>query len=158
MESTEDDVMLVVQGGIARYGDAALMTKAGQTPSSPITVRGRNRRFAIPDPDHQTQAWTWNAIADRLDAVRKDPVKALRRADGRRRAYAGNMDAPDAPLELVLDMPTGGFAVAGNIRDHAAQVVIPPTTSLVHDTAFFKAIKNRGFHGGLLDGLAGFYP
>ena len=157
VESTEDEVMLVVQGGIARYGDAALMTKARQTPSSPITVRGRKRRFAIPDPDDQTKAWTWKAIAGQLNAVKKDPVKALQRADGRRRAYAGSMDAPNAPLELVLDMPTGGFAFAGNIRDHAAQVVVPSPTSLVHDTAFFKAIKNRGFHGGLLDGLAEFY-
>lgn len=158
VDSTEDDVMLVVQGGIARYGDAALMTKAGVTPSSPINVRGRTRRFAIPNPDDPSRAWTWRAITAQLDAVRKDPVKALQRADGRRRAYAGSMDAPDAPLELVLDMPTGGLQVAGNIREHAAQVVIPKTTSLVHDKAFFSAIKNRGFHGGLLEALAGFYP
>jgi len=158
VESTEDDVMLVVQGGIARYGDASLMTKAGVTPSSPIKVSGRNRRFAIPDPDDPNRAWTLKAITDRLNAVRADPVKALQRADGVRRAFAGSMDAPDAPLELVLDMPTGGSAFAGNIRDNAAQIVIPPTTSLVHDKTFFKAIKDRGFHGGILDKLAGFYP
>ena len=40
---------------------------------------------------------------------------------------------------------------------HAAEIVIPPLPSLVHDPAFFKQIKGRGFHGGLLDGLKGFY-
>jgi hypothetical protein len=33
----------------------------------------------------------------------------------------------------------------------------PTSSSLVHDTAFFNSIKSRGFHGGLLDGLARFY-
>ena len=28
---------------------------------------------------------------------------------------------------------------------------------LVHDKAFFNDIHGRGFHGGLLDGLAAFY-
>ena len=41
--------------------------------------------------------------------------------------------------------------------DHAAEIVIPPLPSLVHDAAFFKDIQGRGFHGGLLDGLAGSY-
>ena len=67
------------------------------------------------------------------------------------------MDAPEAPLELVLDMPTGGLPFAGDVSAHAAEIVIPPLPTLVHDTAFFNAIQNRGFHGGLLDGLKGFY-
>lgn len=71
--------------------------------------------------------------------------------------YAGPMDAPDAPLELVLDMPGGGLPLAGDVSTHAAEIVIPPLPSLVHDEPFFKAIKGRGFHGGLLDGLKGFY-
>ena len=92
------------------------------------------------------------------NAVRKDPVTALKKADAQRRAFAGPIDADDAPLELVLDMPVGGKPTGGDISDHAADIVIPKLPSLVHDAAFFKSIKGRGFHGGLLDGLAGFYP
>jgi cytosine/adenosine deaminase-related metal-dependent hydrolase len=156
--STESDVMLVVQGGVPRYGDAALMTKAGLTKSSPITVRGTQRRFAIPDPEKPTDVWSWHDITSQLDAVIKDPAAALKHAESRRRAFAGSMDAPDAPLELELDMPTGALAIAGDISDHAAEIKIPPLPTLVHDAAFFKSIKGRGFHGGLLDGLASFYP
>ena len=102
--------------------------------------------------------WSWTDITSRLDAVRRGSGRrACKHAEGRRRAYAGPMDAPDAPLELVLDMPTGGLPFAGDVSAHAAEIVIPPLPSLVHDAAFFKSIKGRGFHGGLLDGLTGFY-
>ena len=157
VKSTEREIMLVIYGGVPRYGDAKLMTSAGLTPSNPITVRGKRRRFAISNPDNPTQAWTWKEITGRLNAVRKDPVTALRRADGRRRAYAGPLDAPDAPLDLVLDMPGGGLAIAGDVSMHADKIVIPPLPSLIHDATFFKSLKGRGFHGGLLDGLAAFY-
>jgi 5-methylthioadenosine/S-adenosylhomocysteine deaminase len=145
VDSTERDVMLVVYNGVPRYGDEAL------------TIAGIKRQFAIPDPDHAGSSWAWSAITARLDAVRQDPVSALTKADGRRRAFAGALDAPDAPLELVLDMPTGGMPVAGDVSKHAHEIVIPPLPSLVHDKAFFKSIKGRGFHGGLLDGLAEAY-
>jgi hypothetical protein len=59
---------------------------------------------------------------------------------------------------LVLDMPFGGAPIAGDIRDHADEIEIPPLPTLLHDAAFFKSIKGRGFHGGLLDGLKEFYP
>jgi hypothetical protein len=149
--------MLVVSGGKPRYGDSALMTKVSGSKTSTITVGGKQRRFAIPDPDDATKAWTWKAIKGRLDAVRKDPETALKKADGKRLAYAGPMDSQEAPLELVLDMPTGGMPIAGDVSAHAKEIVVPPLPSLVHDAAFFKSIKNRGFHSGLLDGLKGFY-
>jgi cytosine/adenosine deaminase-related metal-dependent hydrolase len=155
--STEDDVMLVVCGGVPRYGDAALMSAAALTESSPLTVRGRKRAFAIPDPSDPTKAWSLKDITGRLDAVRDDPVKALKNAEGRRRAFAGQMDDADAPLILVLDMPGGDIPIAGDVSKFADQIVIPPLPSLVHDAAFFKSIKGRGFHGGLLDGLAELY-
>jgi len=157
VESTERDVMLAVYDGIPRYGDAGLMLAAGLTKSSPLTVLGTKRRFAIPDPEQATEAWSWKDITSRIDAVRKDPVNALKQADGRRQAYAGPKDGSEAPLELALDMPTGGLPMAGNVSEHAAEIVIPPLPSLFHDAAFLKAIKSRGFHGGLLDGLKGFY-
>ena len=157
VESTERDVMLVVCGGVPRYGDSNLMAAAGLTKSSSLTVRGKKRAFAMPDPTDPAKVWSWQDIKSRLDAVRRDPVTALSRANARRRAYAGRMDAPEAPLVLVLDMPTGTASIAGDVSRHAADIVIRPLPTLVHDVAFFKSIKGRGFHGGLLDGLAGFY-
>ena len=157
VESTEKEIMLVVYDGVPRYGDAALMTTAGLGPSSAMTIRGRSRRFAIPNPEHPNTAWKLADIKAALKAVRDDPVAALADASRRRRAYAGPMDAPDAPLDLVLDMPTGGVPLAGEVSAHAHEIVIPPLPSLVHDAAFFQSIRNRGFHGGLLDGLEQFY-
>ncbi len=157
VESTERDVMLVVYAGVPRYGDAKVMVAAGLTKSSPITILGTKRRFSIPNPANPTEVWSWKDITTRLNAVRKDPVAALKDASGRRRAYAGRMDAPEAPLELVLDMPTGGVPIAGNVSAHAAEILIPPLPSLVHDAAFLKSTKGRGFHGGLLNKLAEFY-
>jgi len=157
VEATEDDVMLVVYSGLPRYGDAALMTAAGPNKSSPLTILGRKRRFAIPDPDNSGEAWSWKDITGRLNEVRKNPKKALQHADARRAAFAGPLDASDAPLELILDMPDGATPLAGNVRDHASEITIDPLPTLVHDAAFFKAIKGHGFHGGLLDRLTEFY-
>jgi cytosine/adenosine deaminase-related metal-dependent hydrolase len=157
VQSTERDVMLVVYNGVPRYGDAGLMATPGLSKSSAVTVRGQERRFAIPDPEQQGEVWSWTDITNRLEAVRKDPVAALTNANARRRAYAGPTDAPSAPLELVLDMPSGGLPFAADVSEHAAEIKIPPLPSLVHDAAFFDAIKGRGFHGGFLDGLKAFY-
>ncbi|MCC6523597.1 MAG: amidohydrolase family protein [Polyangiaceae bacterium] len=154
--ATERDVALVIVGGQARYGDEALMRAAGAR-SSPLTVAGKKRSFAIPDPDKPAAAWSWKEITRRLEAVRKDPKSALERADGKRRAYAGRMDAPEAPLELVLDMPMGAQPLGANILDHADEIAIPKLPTLVHDAAFLKAVRGRGFHGGLLDGLGRYY-
>ena len=155
--ATEREVMLVVFGGQPRYGDADLLSAAGASLTSTLTVAGRKCSFAIPEPTDTTRAWTWTDITGRLDAVRKDPGNAVNRANALRRSYAGLMDAPSAPLDLVLDMPGGGAQAAAALPKHPENVVIPPLPTLVHDKAFFKDIHNRGFHGGLLDGLANFY-
>jgi cytosine/adenosine deaminase-related metal-dependent hydrolase len=156
VNAREDDVMLTIYAGVPRYGDDALMTATNPT-SSAITIARRKRRFAIPDPNAPATAWSWKAITGELNAVRKDPVTALAHADAQRRAFAGPIGASDAPLELVLDMPSGDAEIAGDISDHASEIVIPPLPSLVHDAAFFRTIKRHGFHDGLLDGLAEFY-
>jgi cytosine/adenosine deaminase-related metal-dependent hydrolase len=158
VESTEREIMLVVYDGVPRYGDARLMTAAALAPTSPITVRGTRRRFAIANPEDPLAAWTWKDITSRLNAVRKDPVTALERSEARRRAYAGPLDAPDAPLQLALDMPGAAFATAGDLSKVADRIVIPPLPALTHDRRFLKSIRGRGFHGGLLDELAEFYP
>lgn len=157
VESTEDDIMLVVYDGQLRYGDAALMKKS-KRPTTPITVAGRKRLYYIQDPVDANKAFAWNDIQARIDKVRRNPKAEIDRAEGRRRAYAGPLDARDAPLELVLDMPEGGGPLAGQaFKDHAAEIVIPPLPSLVHDAAFFTAVKKNAFHKGMLDGLAEFY-
>jgi hypothetical protein len=81
----------------------------------------------------------------------------VKKADAIRRSYAGPMDDRQAPLELVLDMPGGGPQAALAMPKHPENVVVPPLPTLVHDKAFFKDIHGRGFHEGLLDGLAKFY-
>lgn len=157
VNATEREVMLVVVGGIPRYGDAAIMNAIDAPPSTSLQIAGTARKLAIPDPTDPNKAWEWTDIVARLDAVRKDPVSAVHRAEGLRRSYAGPMMAPEAPLQLALDMPTGGMlAFAGRPPD-MSKVVIPPLPSLVHDAALFADIHGQGFHGGILDGLADFY-
>jgi cytosine/adenosine deaminase-related metal-dependent hydrolase len=157
VNATEREVMLVVVGGIPRYGDAAVMTKANSGAASTMTVAGLQRKLAIPDPQKTNQVIAWEDVVSRLDAVRKDPAGALKRADTRARKLTGRALAAQAPLEITLDMPQGSAIEFAAAPADPAKVVIPPLPTLVHDKAFFTSIKGRGFHGGLLDGLAGFY-
>jgi 5-methylthioadenosine/S-adenosylhomocysteine deaminase len=156
VESTEADIALVIVDGIPRYGDSKPMQATGG-PTAKLRLAGKDRRFAIADPAAPAEAWQWSDITGLLKAVIADPKTALNRAEARLRAYAGPMDGADAPLLLSLDMPSGAGGFAGSIKDHADKVVIPPLSSLIHDAKFFSDIKGRGFHGGLLDGLKGFY-
>ncbi len=157
VNATERDVMLVVVNGKPRYGDATAMTASGASTASPLTVAGHERKLAIPDPNDLTKAWKWTDIVARLRAVRKDPAGSLQRRNAVRRGFTGSPADEEAPLELALDMPSGGtMAFAGPPPD-PTKVKIPPLPSLVHDTAFFNDIRGHGFHGGLLDQLATFY-
>jgi cytosine/adenosine deaminase-related metal-dependent hydrolase len=155
--ATEKEVALVVVGGQARYGDADLMTDAKASPASSFNVGQLKRKLAIPDPNDPKKAWSWAAILAELEDVRKDPAGSLKKAEKRRSAFAGRVNAPDAPLELMLDMPSGGMLAFAGPPPHPDQVIIPPLPSLVHDKAFFDSIHGCGFHGTLLDGLAKFY-
>src|SRR5262249_55587814 len=122
VEATEDEVALVISDGIPRYGDAKLLTTANLSPSSPVSVGGSKRRFAIPDPDDDAKAWSCTDITKRRDQVRKDPAGSLKKADAKRRAYAGPMDSLEAPLELVLDMPRGILPLAGTLPKDPSKV------------------------------------
>jgi 5-methylthioadenosine/S-adenosylhomocysteine deaminase len=156
VEATEADIILAVVGGVPRYGDPAPMQAAGG-PTSKFTLAGKERRIAIPKPGAPDKAWKLSEITGLLNAVIADPKTAINKAEARLRAYAGPLDAADAPLLLALDMPTGVSAFAGSIKDHADEIVIPKLASLVHDAAFFADVKSKGFHGGLLNGLKDFY-
>jgi 5-methylthioadenosine/S-adenosylhomocysteine deaminase len=156
LNATELEVALVVVAGKPRYGDAAAMQAAGSGPSTTIDIGGTQRTLAIPNPDVSNQVLQWTDIISRLESVRKNPAAALKNAEARLHSFAGPASARP-PLELSLDMPSGdGEAFAAAPID-PSKVVIPPIPTLVHDKAFFTDIHGRGFHGGLLDGLAGFY-
>jgi len=157
VNATEREVMLVVVGGKPRYGDANLMTKAGASPVTTLSVAGRQRKLAIPDPQDPSKAFEWKDVVSRLDAVRDDPAAAVKKAEGRARSFAGPTSEPDAPLELALDMPSGDAMAFAGPPPNPAKVEVPPLPTLVHDKAFFSDIRGRGFHGGVLDGLAAFY-
>jgi hypothetical protein len=156
VESTEADIALVIVGGVPRYGDPMLMQATGG-PTAKFRLAGKDRRFAIANPAAPAKAWQWSEITGLLKAVIADPKTAINRSEARLRAYAGRMDDTDGPLLLAQDMPSGSGGFAGSIRDNADEVVIPPLSSLVHDAKFFSDINGRGFHGGLLNGLKGFY-
>ena len=155
--ATEREIMLVVSGSRPRYGDADAMTAAGAKITTNLIINGTKRKLAVSDPQDQNKPWQWDDITARLEKVRKDPAAALHRSEAQRRTYAGPVAAAGAPLELALDMPTGGAIARAGPPPDPAKVVIPRLPTLVHDKAFFDDIHGRGFHGGLLDGLADFY-
>jgi 5-methylthioadenosine/S-adenosylhomocysteine deaminase len=156
LDATEADVELVVVEGRPRYGTAKLMQAASSGPSTSITVAGQRRSLALTRPDDTTAGWEWSAVVDRLEEVRADPAGEIRQAQGRLAAWAGRLDEREAPLRLALDMPTGVGPVGGLPKD-LGDVVVPPLQSLTHDAAWLDSLQDRGFHAGLLDGLARYY-
>lgn len=151
----EEDVALVVVGGVARYGDAGLMTKAKAPASFAATVGGRRRRVALPRPGAPGKAWSWKAIMDTLLAVQRDPQQAI--ANAQARAATGPRFAPDAELELFLDMPDTRRGGRAGPPKNPATVKIPPIPTLEHDAAFFDDLDKSPIQAGILAPLrAGF--
>ena len=144
----ERDVALVVIDGVPRYGDKGLMNQSGAVSTFPMTVGGRQRRVALPDPANTALPWSWPAIMKTLDDVQNDPQAAI--ANARERAAVGPRFSPDAPLELFLDMPdTRRTGRAGPPKDPAA-VRIPPIPSIEHDSAFFDLLDSSPIQAGVL--------
>ncbi|WP_332663920.1 amidohydrolase family protein [Aeromicrobium sp.] len=146
--ATERDVSLVVIDGVPRYGDAALMHDATAQPTFAMTLAGRKRAVALPDPANPAAAWSWSAIKNTLDTVQQDPQTAINTAQAR--AAAGPRFADDAALELFLDMPDTRRAGRAGPPKNPATVTIPPVPSLIHDTAFFNQLDRCPIHGGVL--------
>jgi 5-methylthioadenosine/S-adenosylhomocysteine deaminase len=151
----ERDVVLVIVGGVPRYGQPAPMSGAGASPVGAITVAGQARTISIPDPESPGKQWPWATIEKRLDEVRKDPAGAIAAAKKRAERGAGPGAGP-APLAIALDMPFGEGPTAGPPPE-PAKVVIPALDALTHDQAFLRSLHGRGFHGGVLDGLGRYY-
>lgn len=153
----EEDVALVVVGGTPRYGDADLMVAAGAPASATATVGGRPRRVALPDPQDPGAAWAWDDVLATLTAVQQDPQQAI--ASAQARAAAGPRFAPEAELELFLDMPDTRRTGRAGPPKNPATVRIPPVPALEHDAAFFDVLDASPIQGGVLDPLrARFLP
>ncbi|BBP98888.1 hypothetical protein BSFA1_40170 [Burkholderia sp. SFA1] len=154
LAATERDVRLVVIGGQARYGDAAPMKAAKAAFPSPLTVAGTRRVLSMTQLDDASAPWSFAQVLARLKAVRDDPKKAL--DDAANASAEARMTGAAPRLRLALDMPLGKVPIGG-LPKNLGQIVVPPIQPLSHDAAFFASVAGRGFHGGLLDGLARFY-
>lgn len=149
----ERDVRLVVIDGAARYGDRELMTAARAPRSFRMTVGGVRRRVALPDPADPAVAWSWTKIMKILTAVQKDPQQAI--ANAQARAAAGPRFAPDAELELFLDMPDTRRGGRAGPPKNPDTVRIPPVPPLEHDAAFFDLLDASPIQDGILAPLRG---
>jgi 5-methylthioadenosine/S-adenosylhomocysteine deaminase len=156
VKATENDVELVVIDGRPRYGTPALMSAAGADQVTPLEVAGQQRQLSLSRSDDPSTAWKWQDVVDRIEEVRADPKGQIQNAQARLAAWAGRMDQREAPLRLALDMPTG-LAPVGGLPKDLSQVVVPPLQSLSHDADWLASLPGRGFHGGVLDGLASYY-
>jgi 5-methylthioadenosine/S-adenosylhomocysteine deaminase len=170
VQSTEDDVELVVIDGIPRYGTpqlsasaltaAANVTSTAVGPSLPgmtsIRVGSRSMRLLLTQPSHPLQTWEWSEVVDRLDEVRQNPRREVEAAQAMYARWAGRLDDADAPLRLALDMPTG-LAPIGGLPKNLDDLEVPPLQSLTHDSEWLGSVSGRGFHGGVLDRLAEYY-
>ena len=136
------------------YGAEGFMTQAGATQTSEINIGNQPRRLVLTKFDAGGQPWSFKDVLRRLEEVRAHPKTAIERARGL--AFAAIRSGGVPRLRLALDMPTGRVPVGGLPKD-LSTINVPPIQPLAHDSAFFALIPGRGFHGGLLDGLANFY-
>jgi 5-methylthioadenosine/S-adenosylhomocysteine deaminase len=156
VRATERDIRLVVVDGQARYGEGALMAAAGVTATTTLEVAGETRHLALHRPGEPSAVWEWDEVVQRLEEVRRDPKGQIEGGLARLAAWAGPLDAPEAPLRLALDMPTGLGPVGGLPKD-LTRIAIPPLETLAHDDTWLAALHGRGFHADVLDGLAVYY-
>jgi hypothetical protein len=116
-----------------------------------MTLAGRARLVALPDPSDDTAAWSWPGIEGTMKAVQADPQQAIR--DAQARAAAGPRFAPDAALELFLDMPDTRRGGRAGPPKNPDTVTIPPVPALTHDRAWFDDLDGCPIHGGVLSPL-----
>jgi 5-methylthioadenosine/S-adenosylhomocysteine deaminase len=154
VRATEDDVDLVVINGERRYGTQHLMS--GVSTTTTLTVGGRAMQLSLGQPSDLTKAWEWAEITDRMEEVRAHPKREVEAANAMYARWAGRLDDREAPLRLALDMPTG-LAPIGGLPKDLNDLLIPPLESLTHDQAWLDSVVGRGFHSGVLDGLADYY-
>ena len=156
MAATEDDVELVVIDGRPRYGTPELM--AGRLDDHRHhRQRGGPMKLSLSQPsdDHRGLGMDGGGRPDGGGPGRPE----ARDRGGQRHVCAagpGELDDVEAPLRLALDMPTG-LAPVGGLPKDLDQIDVPPLQSLTHDADWLDSLPGRGFHGGVLDGLAWYY-
>ena len=121
-----------------------------------LTVGGRAMQLSLGQPSDLTKAWEWPEVIDRMEEVRADPKREVEAANAMYARWAGRLDEREAPLRLALDMRTG-LAPIGGLPKDLNDLLIPPLQSLTHDQEWLESVVRRGFHSGVLDGLAGYY-
>lgn len=152
----ERDVQLVVVDGVARYGTGELMAAAGAQDTTAVRVGAVSRHVALRDPDDPARAWSWTAVTRALRRVQRDPIRAIDEGLDAEAAFV-DVTTPMTPrLILESDMPGGPNSVAGPPPAGVA-FDAPPVPSLAHDAAWFGAVRDAGFHGGVLDHLDGLF-
>ena len=157
VQATEREVALVVCGGIPRYGDAALMKAPSPGPSRPITVRGGRGGLPFPTERRPAACGRGPTSPARLDAVRAESGRGAEQSRRTAPRLCRSVGCRGRAARAHARHADGRQPIAGDVRAHAAEIVIPRRPSLLHDASFFKSIAGRGFHGGVLDGLRGFY-
>jgi cytosine/adenosine deaminase-related metal-dependent hydrolase len=151
IDSTEHDVELVAVNGYPMYGTAALMKAANAVNPEPIQVApGLERTITLRDDRIADANMSWPEILAALQAAREKPsaarVAAIARSPG---------DRPS--VELLPDKPWDDPEDHPELLAEADAATMPPIDSLVHDAAYFHAVAQETLHGGLLNGLAGYY-
>jgi hypothetical protein len=166
VRAREEDINLVLVNGAPRYGTKQLMEACGARQMTSVRVGEAERWIMLIDPKDENKppeeqtAWSWEDALALLEKVREDPIAAVDAANAPN-AIAGRIPSatgPDErPLLLELDMPAAPGVLAGP-PPPGFRVNIQPIPSLCHDGNWRASIKDRGFHGGVLDGLDRFYP
>lgn len=85
--ASEEQVLLVLVGGKPQYGTKELMEACGVHRTTSVSIGRVRRRVTLVDPKDkdkplaQRAAWTWNKLLNQLEAVRIDPIGAVRAAN-----------------------------------------------------------------------------
>jgi hypothetical protein len=142
------------------------MARAGSTVTTSLTVDGEPRAMVLTRPDDSGARWEWDDVIDRMEVVRKNPMREIERGRTKQeaamasvylaRSRNGGGSVPLPPLRLALDMPTG-LTPMGGLPKSLDEIKVPELAGLSHDSAFLGSIVGRGYHGGVLDDLARFY-
>jgi len=148
----EQDIMLVVGDGQARYGTRALMKAAGENSTTSMRVGTMSRHFVLHRPDDPTKHWTWSAVMGALRTVQADPINAIEQGLAVEAFEADVTTVSTGSLILESDMPGGPNSVAGP-PPPGTKFDAPPLPSLIHDATWFNSVRAAGYHEHLLDNL-----
>jgi 5-methylthioadenosine/S-adenosylhomocysteine deaminase len=148
IESTERDVLLVTINGQPFYGTKDLMSAAGTQHAEPIQVGNLERSIVLIYPEVPEADMGWAEVLADIAKAKQDPLARYLEIE---KLHA----AGKAPPWLMTDKPWDDPSHTG--KEVPVTVAIPPLDSLIHDAAYFKAVKESPLHGGLLDPVADYY-